>query len=139
AAPDASEYQLTSYVMVHSLLGALLCWTGFLDRGLAMASRGVELARRSKNIDSLTWQLVWMLAVRSARDEVAEYSAAAEELDDLSQAYGFPDRQVIAVEGRGYSLARKGLLVGDSEILNRGVESLLAGIRRGDWACAVGK
>ena len=75
AAPDASEYQLTSYVMVHSLLGALLCWTGFLDRGLAMASRGVELARRSKNIDSLTWQLVWMLAVRSARDEVAEYSA----------------------------------------------------------------
>jgi predicted ATPase len=112
------------FAMAHTQLGQLLSRKGFLDQGIAMARRGVELARELTDAETLAWRLIDLAWVHQMRSEIDEILPAAEEAASLSEEYGLSDTLRWATIWRGWAMARKGQLTQNVELTNQGLDVL---------------
>ena len=112
------------FALAHAGLGEMLCQAGFLDQGIAMSRRAVELAREMAGAEIIAWRLTVLTFSHQMRGEIDETLAAAGEAVSLSEEYGLPDPLPRAAGSRGWALARKGQVTKDLELTNQGLDVL---------------
>jgi class 3 adenylate cyclase/tetratricopeptide (TPR) repeat protein len=83
------DYGYSGGLYSHSYLACLLCFTGYPDRGLAMATEAVELARSLKDPYAQAASLGFAACVARERGESARAGALSAELIELATGYQF--------------------------------------------------
>ena len=119
---DHRDYEMrNSFVNCQTLLGGILSWLGFLDQGIAIARRGVEIARDLTGAYTLAFQLEQLGHVHQTRGEIDETLAVTDELASLVETYGLSDHAPGLMFLRGWAIARKGQVAHNIELTNQGI------------------
>jgi class 3 adenylate cyclase len=107
-----------------STFASVLFAEGFPDQALAMARRGLELAREIGGVQTLTLGLGYRALVHQWRGDIDETLTVSEELASVTEENEFAHWGSWAVLLRGWATARKGQITHDAALVSKGLEML---------------
>ena len=116
------DYGYSGGLYSHSYLACLLCFTGYPDRALALATEAVELARSLKDPYAQAMSLGFAACVARERGESARAGAIAAELMELATTYQFILWLGIGLCLSGWSNLADGNVAGGADQIRTGFQ-----------------
>jgi class 3 adenylate cyclase/predicted ATPase len=116
------DYGYAGGLYSHSYLACLLCFTGYPDRGLALATEAIELARSLKDPYAHATSLAFAACVARERGESARAKALSGELIELATTYQFILWLGIALCLSGWSNLAEGNVHGGADQIRTGFQ-----------------
>ena len=120
------DYGYIGGLYSHSYLACVLCFTGFPDRGLALATEAVDLARALRDPYSCASSLAFAACVARERGEPARAKALAGELLELATSHQFILWIGLGLCLSGWSNQAEGDVVGGAEQIRTGFQMYTA-------------